>query len=75
MNWRTFPMGAAANERAYERKFKTLPHLSHAVNTDTWRPLCKVKLTSLCVDDSFYKVGELPECPACLRAIKEAGAQ
>lgn len=70
MKWHTFLMSAAAVERC---SFVTKPHLSHAVDLDTMKPLCRfVKLTSLCVDTSLCKAGELPECPACQQAIAKA---
>jgi hypothetical protein len=68
MNWHTFPMGGAANERT--RGLKQPAFHSHAVNTDTWQPLCSVKLSSLTIDDSIYPAGCLPDCPKCQKVIK-----
>jgi len=61
-------MGAAATERAMTRGRNA--HLSHAVDMDTRRPLCKrVNISSL-VDDSSTWSNELPECPECQRMLK-----
>jgi hypothetical protein len=66
MKWKTYLMGAAANERM-ERMGQSA-HLSHACEIlpgGALRPLCSVKLTSLCLDDSLTAEGELPDCPTC----------
>jgi hypothetical protein len=73
MKWKTYLMGAAANERM-ERMGQSA-HLSHACEIlpgGALRPLCSVKLTSLCLDDSLTAEGELPDCPTCKRAIERA---
>ncbi len=66
MTWHTFDMGGAAAER--NRK----AHLSHAVDLRTQMPLCgRVKVTSLVMDDSLHKPGEMPSCPICRRKIEQ----
>jgi hypothetical protein len=70
MKWKTYLMGGAANERM-ERMGQSA-HLSHACEVlpgGALRPLCSVKLTSLCIDDSLTAEGELPDCPTCKRVL------
>ena len=67
MNWKTYPMGGAAAERMELRGLKA--YLDHAVNIDTMKPLCTVKLSSLCVDETLA-TNELPDCPKCRAKIE-----
>lgn len=67
MNWKTFPMGAAAAERMESRGLTA--HLDHAVNIDTMKPLCRVKVHSLCIDWSLA-TNALPDCPVCRAKIE-----
>lgn len=60
-------MGGAAAERMQGAKGA---YLSHAVDTDTWTPLCRVKINSLCIDSSLA-TQELPDCPRCRQKLKK----
>lgn len=64
--WLTYPMGAAASERMERRGLKAFH--DHAVNIKTGKPLCSVKLQSLCMDSSLA-TSLLPDCPRCRTAI------
>jgi hypothetical protein len=67
--WHTYPMSARAADGV--RGFKHANFLSHAVDTATWKCLCRVSADSLCPDTSFYAPGELPDCPRCCAKIKK----
>jgi hypothetical protein len=77
MNWITYPMGGAVADRMRHSLKRDVASLSHAVeltndgNGRIYRPLCRVKLVSLCLDDSLA-TSEMPECEACCRAIGRA---
>jgi hypothetical protein len=69
MKWKTYPMGGAAAEKMALRGLTA--HLDHAVNIEMWKPLCSVKLHSLCMDDSLA-TDIVPDCPSCAAAIARA---
>lgn len=77
MNIKNYPMGAAADERLGSKGKVHHIHAVEITEVPNWKPgqggkfiykpLCRVKLKSLCLDDS--QAEPFPSCPTCQKKV------